>query len=585
MSLQVSNQTTSGRRTPQVYPGFGALPAGATATTPTATNGSGTASGPNTAGSGSVGRAGKGNSKQSHIPVAIGSVVGTPNITETTPAAAAAPQTAVVHPGTAGTTDGTPGQKSLQSDHVYGMKQQSTAAAATMIPAAAANRSTTNGTQSATADKSRVSQQKSSAEVAVTGKKAEQPAAPPQLAVTGETGSKLRAPTNSRNAQQKQSAADEGVAAAKASVQQPKTEKAAVTDNSLLTEKSLRGFMSDGEEMESLLLDPWDLEDTQPLARTNAGKSKAAQKAVPQAQARVSPFKTGKQQDNATVEKEATNSSSPSKKGAAPPEVEADKNRSPKASVASKGGESTAPSTPVSSGNDSLIGRPLRSISGRRSTRPIADIKFTHHRRSIADPHNDSISSMNVTIGSEVGNDSLLMRTPAPASRKRKDMTPESTSDIAVAESPKRARFDLSGIFSKVVGTPVSMLKDRLFRVNLQSTPRALIVDEEDASKVVTAEATTTTANITPQKDGEGGAADKPAEGQTTAAKMEIDVAEKEDKSVAESGQTVVSGKDDTEKQQQQGQESSSATVADEDEVEVKIVTTGQQQPKRCSIM
>lgn len=577
MSLQVSNQATSGRRTPQVYPGFGAVPASAT-TTPTASNGSGTASVPNVAGSGSVGRATKGNSKQSQIPVAIGSVVvGTPNIVEitATAAAAAAPQTAVVHPGTAGTTDGTTGQKSMQSDHLYGMKQQTSATMIAATAAAGTNRSSTNGTQSTAAvDKTKLSQQKNGAgEGMAAGKKAET-TAQQQLPGSGEAGSKLRAAANARNAQQKQST-NEG-AATKAPDQQPKSEKTAEMENSILTEKSLRGFLSDGEEMESLLLDPWDLEDTQPLARSNAGKSKG-QKAAPQAQARVSPFKTGKPQaakQDTAMEKEQTNS--PTKRGQVV-EQDGEKNRSPKVAAASKGDDSAtaAPSTPTS-GNDSLIGRPLRSISGRRSTRPISDIKFTHHRRSTTDQLNDSISSMNVTIGSEIGNDSLLMRTPGSASRKRKDMTPESTSDIPVAESPKRARLDFSG-FLGMVATPVTMLKNRLSRVKLQSTPRALVVDEEDASKVVTAEATTTTANITPQKDDE--AASKPSDGQTTTT-MEVDVDKKEEKT-AEPGETVVAGKDGTEQQ-----ESSSATVADEDEVEVKIVTTDQQQQKQwCSIM
>ncbi|XP_049278962.1 mucin-5AC-like isoform X2 [Anopheles funestus] len=554
MSLQVSNQNPSGRRTPQVYQGFGGVvTAPNVTTTPTATNGGGPGNAP---GSGSVGRPAKGNNKQSQIPVAIGSMVGTPSNIET-----AAPQTAVVHPGTAGTTDASPGKKQMQSDHLYGMKQQGTSM--TMVPApapAGANRSTTNGSQPGGNEKAR----KSSTSGEGMGAKKVEPATT-QLPVIGETGTaKGRAPTNARN-QQKQSS-DEG-ATAKGSEQQPKSEKkvTAEFENSLLAEKSLKGFGSDGEEMDSLLLEPWDLEDTQSLARSIGGKSKM-QKAAPQAQARVSPFKAGgkpqTKQDTAAAaaaaDKEAANSQN---KNAHATESEGEKNRSPKATP--KAAEADAPSTPTNVGDsDSLIGRPLRSISGRRSTRPIADIKFTHHRRSAA---NDSISSMNVTIGSEVGNDSLLLRTPGSASRKRKDMTPESTSDdAAVVESPKRARLDFTGLLG-MVATPVTMLKNRLSRVKLHSTPRSLAVDEEDASKVVTAEATTTTTTNMSTEEKEGDVAGKA---------MEVDVAEKEKPD--EAGQAAVSEKD---------AEGSSATTVVDDEVEVKIVTDQQQQKQWCSIM
>ena len=352
--------------------------------------------------------------------------------------------------------------------------------------------------------------------------------------------------------------------------QQPKSEKTTNLESSLLTEKTLKGFSSDGEEMESLLLEPWDMEEGSATpSRSSAAKSKMP-KAAPQAQARVSPFKaSGKTQPKpsggtATAEPEQTAGSPNKKTAAAAAGDESEKNRSPKVD---------APSTPTA--GESLIGRPLRSISGRRSTRPISDIKFTHPRRSTADPHNDSISSMNVTVGSEIGSDSMLLRTPGSATRKRKDMTPESTSDEPVIDSPKRARLDFSG-FLGMVATPVTMLKNRLSRVKLQSTPRALAVDEEDASKVVTAEATTTTASVTPQKEADGAGA------------MDVDVvagkgAEKGDDATA----PVADGqKDGAEGQQQQQQQESSSSVAEDDEVEVKIVTDQPQQPKQwCSIM
>uniref|UniRef100_A0A182MI16 Uncharacterized protein n=1 Tax=Anopheles culicifacies TaxID=139723 RepID=A0A182MI16_9DIPT len=555
MSMQVSNQNPTGRRTPQVYQGFGGVVAPSVTTTPTATNGSGSTQ-PNTAGSGSNGRPAKGNNKQSQIPVAIGSSVGTPNMETTVPSQ------------TAGNTDATPGRKQMQSDHVYGMKQQGasmlTVPASSSSAATGTNRTSTNGSQQSAGgnEKMRKNSTGVGAEGGMAGKKTE----PSQLPVVGEgTVAKGRGPAANARTLQKQ-ASDE-VSAAKGSEQQPKGDKTVVLENSLLAEKSLKGFYTDGEEMDSLL-EPWDSDDTQKQPQPqSAGKSKM-QKPATQAQEQVSPPKAGgktqtKPQDTATAEKEVTNS--PNKKAQQAAE-EGEKNRSPKA-AGPKAVESDAPSTPSNvggAGHDSLIGRPLRSISGRRSTRQIGDIKFTHHRRSAV---NDSISSMNVTIGSDIGNDSMLLNTPGSASRKRKEMTPESTSDDGpVVESPKRARLDLSGFFGKIA-TPVTMLKNRLSRVKLHSTPRALAVDEEDTSKVVTAEATTTTANTSTEKEGtdDGGKPDG----------MEVDVAKEQ---VDEA--SAMSEKKGKEAGQEEG-----STV--DDEVEVKIVTTDQQQPQKqwCSIM
>uniref|UniRef100_A0A182P8W1 Protein THEM6 n=1 Tax=Anopheles epiroticus TaxID=199890 RepID=A0A182P8W1_9DIPT len=560
MSLQVSNQTTTGRRTPQVYQGFGSVPTGST-TTPTATNGGALASGANAGGS--VGRAAKGGNKQSQIPVAIGSSgFGTPGND------GSVPQTAVVYPGTAGATDGTPGQKQVQSDHLYGLKQQQQQVSTATVPAPGApNRSATNGNQSsASVEKNGTSQRKNSTgDASATAKKTETVASQP-AATPAEGTAKVRdSPRSSARTQQQKQSVEEAEPAK--TTDQPKTEKNTELESSIMAENPLKGFTSDGEEMESLLLEPWDLEGPSTPVRSNAGGKSRLQKANPQAQARVSPFKaSGKASPKQSgPDTEQTVDTSNKKKA----EDESEKNRSPKVDP--------APSTPSSAGaGESLIGRPLRSISGRRSTRPITDIKFTHPRRSTADAHNDSISSMNVTVGSEIGNDSLLLRTPGSATRKRKDMTPESTSDEPVAESPKRARLDFSGLLG-MVATPVTMLKNRLSRVKLQSsTPRSLVVDEEDASKVVTAEATTTTVSVTPQKEGE-------------VAAMEVDVAGKGEEKSGDAATTdkvtvVVPGEGQKKDGAAEGQQESSSSVAeDDDAVEVKIVTD---QPKQwCSII
>lgn len=100
-----------------------------------------------------------------------------------------------------------------------------------------------------------------------------------------------------------------------------------------------------------------------------------------------------------------------------------------------------------------------RRISGRRSTRPLDDFKFTY-RTPI---QNDTLNaSINATVGSEI-NDSLL--TPA-ADRKRR----VNDGSMDSIDSPKRSRLDLTGLFSSLA-SPVSMLRNRFRRTNLASTP------------------------------------------------------------------------------------------------------------------
>lgn len=242
-------------------------------------------------------------------------------------------------------------------------------------------------------------------------------------------------------------------------------------DHSLVAEKTLKGFTAEGDEMESLVVEPSEYEDS-PMPPRTGGKTKLLKySGAPPTRARISPFR---------VHEAATNASTVVN-----------------LSTVSEGGQSSA--TESKEASPSLdFNRPLRAISGRRGTRPISDIQFSYRKST---EMNDSTSSLNVTIGSEIHNDSL--RTPAAggSSRKRKVMTPESTSDALdvkeVIDSPKRTRLDFSG-FLGMVSSPVTMLKNRLSRVRLQSsTPVAKRnFDDENPSKCVQAEATTTTANI-----------------------------------------------------------------------------------------
>lgn len=245
---------------------------------------------------------------------------------------------------------------------------------------------------------------------------------------------------------------------------QKKKETVAV-NTTLDAEKPLKGFTTEGDEMESLVVEPSEYEDS-PMPPRTGGKTKLLKYgAGPPTRARVSPFRINEITGNAVT---AVNLSTVSE------------------------GQTSAPESNEASPTQDF-NRPLRSISGRRTTRPITDIQFTY-RRSM---ENESISSMNVTVGSEIHNDSL--RTPAPGtSRKRKAVSPESTSDVLdvkeICESPKRGRLDFSG-FLEIVASPVTMLKNRLSRVRLlASTPvpkRSL--DDEELGTCITAEATTTT--------------------------------------------------------------------------------------------
>lgn len=319
-------------------------------------------------------------------------------------------------------------------------------------------------------------------------------------------------------------------------------------DASLVAEKTLKGFTAEGDEMESLVVEPSEYEDS-PMPPRTGGKSKLL-KGGPPTRARISPFRVAQEATAAANASTVVNLSTVSE---------------------GQNAESNESSPAVD------FNRPLRAISGRRSTRPLTEIQFSY-RKPTADL-NDSSSSLNVTVGSEIHNDSL--RTPAGpgSSRKRKAMTPESTSDaLDVKEhidSPKRTRLDFSG-FLGIVASPVTMLKNRFSRVRLHaSTPvakRSFESEEDLVGKVVTAEATTTTANIS---------------GGTTDQKMDVDSDKKPDQpEEAKSDETTLKeGQTDVpaDAAASASEDASTAEEAKEtDTVEVKDVTDKQ---RRCVIM
>lgn len=104
-----------------------------------------------------------------------------------------------------------------------------------------------------------------------------------------------------------------------------------------------------------------------------------------------------------------------------------------------------------------------RRVSGRRSTRPIDDIKFSYRTHTPNDSLNETT---NATIGSDPNSESLL--TTPGTDRKRRPIH-ESMESI---ESPKRSRLDLSGLFSSF-SSPVNLLRNKFKRANIASTPIA----------------------------------------------------------------------------------------------------------------
>lgn len=118
-----------------------------------------------------------------------------------------------------------------------------------------------------------------------------------------------------------------------------------------------------------------------------------------------------------------------------------------------------------------------RKVSGRRSTRPIDESRFSYRNQ------NDSLNStVNATVGSEIHNDSVFTPSSLTSDRKRRPVT-ESMENI---DSPKRSRLDFSGIFNTIT-SPVALLRNKFRRTNLSSTPMRLemepldVTTEEDA--------------------------------------------------------------------------------------------------------
>jgi hypothetical protein len=127
-------------------------------------------------------------------------------------------------------------------------------------------------------------------------------------------------------------------------------------------------------------------------------------------------------------------------------------------------------STKISNDTEMTIETPLteRKVGGRRSTRPIDDIKFTYRS---PDP-DESVA--NATIGSEIGEN--LLETPQTDRKRRIDSAEH-------LDSPKRSRLDISALFNNFY-SPVTMLRSRFSRANLASTPKVGDILNETASSI-----------------------------------------------------------------------------------------------------
>lgn len=139
--------------------------------------------------------------------------------------------------------------------------------------------------------------------------------------------------------------------------------------------------------------------------------------------------------------------------------------------------------------------KPERRVSGRRSTRPIDDIKFSYRSPDNANESMDETT--NATIGSELGNSMI----ETPAKRRAVDSI-----DDEPVESPKRSRLDISALFSNFT-SPVSLLRNKFMRANIASTPKinADVLNDSEISLNASNELKEVDLNAEEAKEDDGG--------------------------------------------------------------------------------
>ncbi|XP_069961595.1 uncharacterized protein kuk [Bactrocera oleae] len=148
------------------------------------------------------------------------------------------------------------------------------------------------------------------------------------------------------------------------------------------------------------------------------------------------------------------------------------------------------------------VPRTITHIGGRRSIRPLneytpskfqSNLQFRESYRRInteLDVSSTTNSSMNVTVGSEIPNNSSFSffgrgrkRDRTPPRQSQSTMELQTDADYS---PPKRARLDMYTLFS-VVSSPLTMLRSRFSRASIQSstpvklTTKLAATDEDEA--------------------------------------------------------------------------------------------------------
>lgn len=195
--------------------------------------------------------------------------------------------------------------------------------------------------------------------------------------------------------------------------------------DSLIKEKDCKGFNGDGDEMPSFVLLQSEHKDSPLPIPTPSGKILQKSGGPPTTRARISPFRRSERFQNAST---IVNLSTVSERSNA--------------------------------SADRSFGQHLRTISGRKSTKPFESYRKFEFDTSLS-------SSMNATIGSER---SSSFQTPYKGTKRTAD-EPDNDMDYETnrIETPKRVRLDFSGLLG-FVASPVTMLRNRLQRTNLQSS-------------------------------------------------------------------------------------------------------------------
>ncbi|XP_055847719.1 uncharacterized protein DDB_G0288805 [Episyrphus balteatus] len=245
-------------------------------------------------------------------------------------------------------------------------------------------------------------------------------------------------------------------------------------------------------------------------------------------------------------------------------------NRSPKSEI--KPPKETLTHTP----DRKSCPRTFSSISGRRSIRPIGDYTFSGNLqiresyRKINTELDFTSSSLNVTVGSEVPNNESFSFFSRSRKRDRSSPTHQSAemqTDLS-PKSPKRAKIDtgMYGFFN-AMASPITMLRARLARASVQSTPKKQIINQIEQEIVENVSAIAVEGTTTVAVDEDLTATEEQTFNPDSTVADNIEQPEEEPAKCAQTTPEVV--------------------VEDVDDIKIKetITATDSQAKKKCSIM